>query len=152
MRPHELVSQAFSRRVPCPRWWAGVSERRPYRRAGNLSLRIGGCPRRNIGIIAKALAFGKGGILKFSTRRDVSPLRKITSRPPNGRSWHYAHFRPPFNIFETAFPFPVSRYFCVGERGELGCVISTNPISSAGYNALLRRCARLENRIFVRIW
>ena len=65
---------------------------------------------------------------------------------------HYAHFRPPFNIFETAFPFPVSRYFCVGERGELGCVISATPISSAGYNALLRRCARLENRIFVRIW
>ena len=65
---------------------------------------------------------------------------------------YYTHFRTPFNIFETAFPFPVSRYFCVGERGELGCVISTNPISSAGYNALLRRCARLENRIFVRIW
>ena len=30
------------------------------------------------------------------------------------------------------FPFAVSRYFCVGERGELGCVISTSPSFRAG--------------------
>ena len=30
------------------------------------------------------------------------------------------------------FPFAVSRYFCVGERGEFGCVISTRPSFRAG--------------------
>ena len=91
----------------------------------------------------------------FSLRRDgvIAPYRSASLHDlPMAGFGYYAHFLLPFDILATAFPFSVSRYFCVGERGELGCVISTNPISRAGYKALLRRCARLENRIFARIW
>ena len=42
----------------------------------------------------------------------------------------------------AAMPFAVSRYFCVGERGESGCVISTKPRSTAGERYFSRKLRR----------
>ena len=42
----------------------------------------------------------------------------------------------------TFLPLSVNRYFCVGERGESGCVISTRPSSIAGERYFSRKLRR----------
>ena len=67
-------------------------------------------------------------------RGDISAFRlasPVACRPDLSL---VARHRQPFPPSHSAasFPFAVSRYFCVGERGEFGCVISTRPSFKAG--------------------